>query len=151
MIAAVTYFEDPQGAAAVPAVSERRDLDANTYTRYSRAGATVETRVLTPAEVDDLQRQRADQRDGTNAATIRQQAVTALAANRTDITQAQTIATQAAAIANTGTTTFTSAVASNHIRSLAQAVKILADHDAATKRQVNGLIRVMLGQLDGTD
>lgn len=87
---------------------------------------------------------------GSNADTIRAQAAQALATNKTDITQAGNISTQAAAIAAT-TGTFTLAQATTNIRSLAQGVKLLADHDIATKQQINGLIRLVIGQLDATD
>ncbi len=81
-----------------------------------------------------------------NRTTLEQQGLAALATNRTDITQAQAIVTQATSLLATSTV-----LTVTQTRSLMNAVKTLAEHDIATKQQVNSLIRLVLSRLDGTD
>ena len=86
-----------------------------------------------------------------NEAVILDKAMRALQANQTDINQDNNIINQAASLEATTGTTFTTAVLSNHVRSLAQAVRIMAEHDVSTKRELNALIRLVTRRLESTD
>ncbi len=112
-----------------------------TYTivTYDAAGNEVDRRTVTRST------------DAVNADTLRERAVAAMATNRTDITQADAIRTQADTLANTTGTFANNGVRDGHIRDLARAVRLLADHDIATKQQVNGIIHLLLGDFTRTD
>lgn len=91
------------------------------YTRWSDAGAVLERRALTAEEAAPLAAQEADNVRTTNGDSLRAQASGALAANRSYIALASPTATDTT-----------------------KQVKALS-------RQMNALIRLLLGQLDGTD
>lgn len=102
-----------------------------------------------PDEAEALAQANAAATVDTNRATVTDLARLALAANLSDVTQNATIRTQADAIAaNPGSTT--PAIAAN-VAKLAQGISLLAAHDDTTKRELQGLIRLVLGELDTVD
>lgn len=107
----------------------------------------VPTRVWTMR--DKTPEEIAAEAEQANQSSIEQAARDALATNRADITQAQNIATQAEALSSA---TFpNNGQRDNAIRSLATGVRMLAVQSEAQARQLNGLIRLMLSDLAGTD
>lgn len=110
-----------QPLAPTKNVAELWDGQAGTYTRWDPSGAQLEQRALTSAEAAELAAVDTQNAADSNAATLRQQASQALAANRTYIGLATPTAAQTTAQAK------------------------------ALSRQMNALIRLALGQLDGTD
>lgn len=77
--------------------------------------------------------------------TLKAQA--AIAVNRANATQDQTIATQADAVAN-GTGTLTAAQLTATVRQLAQAVAVLARNDTQGSRQRTAIIQQLLAVFD---
>lgn len=105
------------------------------------------------AQLDVHQRERIFRRArmSKNEGVVLQRAMAALQANLADITQDETIKTNASNLEATVGTTFTTAQLSNHVRSLAQAMRILAQNDINSKRELNALIRLVTRRLEGTD
>ena len=103
-------------------------------------------------ELDVDQRERIFRRArmSANEAVILQRAFAALQSNLSDIDQDNNVITQANTLAAT-TTTFTATQLSNHVRSLAQAIAILAQNDINAKRELNGVIRLLTGRLESSD
>lgn len=85
----------------------------------------------------------------SNHDSVEQAARDALATNRSDITQAQAIASQADALSSA--TFGNNGQRDTAIRNLATGVRLLAEQSEAQARQLNGIIRLTLGQFDGTD
>lgn len=100
---------------------EQWDGVAGTYTRWNAAGAQVEQRALTSDEAVAFAAQDAQVTADANGAILRQQSASALAGNRTYLAVVTPTSAQTAA-----------------------QVKALT-------RQMNTLVRLTLGQLDGTD
>lgn len=122
MSAYVVYHQggyDP--AAPAQNKAELFDGGTGTYTAWDAAGNQIATRPLSTAEASDLAAQDAARAAGDNSATLRQQAVQALATNRTYVALTSPTATQTTA------------------------------QMKALSRQMNALIRLTLGLLDGTD
>lgn len=132
----------PAGLAAYPCTQAETDGLRDRTLMWDPATRTVVTRVLTPEE-------QAEAAAAANTLTLREQAEAALAANRTDITQDELISTQAATLQTAVFANNTQR--DNAIRSLAQGVKILADQSATQAAQLNKIIRLVIGRLDGTD
>lgn len=103
--------------------SEKYDTAALTYTAWDEAGAVVAQRPLSASEQEQLVQPMLRE---SNAAVLRQQAAAALVANRVFIATAKpgTAAAQASAA---------------------------YDQAKANTRAINGVIRMLLGQFDGTD
>jgi hypothetical protein len=129
---------------------ERWNDATRVYTRWNAAGVQVEQRAYTAAENTQADARAAAEALITNRSTLEAKAAAGIAANTTDQAQAETVRAAANTLAGT-TGTFTTAQASTHIRSLAGAVRTLAEHDVATKRQLNTLIRLVSGLLESTD
>lgn len=87
--------------------------------------------------------------EATNRQTIVEKATAALTTNATDITQNTNVKTQADALAAT-TGTRTGAQLSGDVRSLAQAVGILAVNDTNAKKELGALIRMVLERYEDT-
>jgi hypothetical protein len=104
-------------------------------------------------ELDVDQRERIFRRArlSANEAIILDRAMAALQSNLADITQDNNVIGQANTLAATTGTTFTTAQLSNHVRSLAQGVAILAQNDINAKRELNGVIRLLTRRLESTD
>lgn len=126
---------------------ERWDDTARIYTRWDAAGTQVEQRPYTAQENAQADARAAAELLSTNETTLQTRAAAALAANATDLTQAQTVWDGANTIAN-GTGTLTTAQLTTAVRSLATGVRILAAHDRAQIKQINALIRLVTQALD---
>lgn len=84
-------------------------------------------------------------------AALRSQAATALATNRTQSAQNAAIVVKADAMLAFAGASLTNPQLISALKDLAAGVKAMAVHDEANKAQINALIRLVVGQLDGTD
>jgi hypothetical protein len=101
--------------------AEMNDGAAGTYTKRDATGAQIAQRALTADEAAALAAEDARNAADTNGATLRQQAAAALTANRAYVALASPSAAQTTA----------------QVKALSQ--------------QNNKIMRLVLGQLDGTD
>lgn len=132
-----------------PLGSLMMDPTTRTYTQWDINGVLILTRPYTTAENADADARALADTAATNRSSIETKAHAALIANATDLTQDATVITQANALAAT-TGTRTLAQLSGDVRALAQAVAVLAGNDTNSKKELNALIRLVLGQFDAT-
>lgn len=123
--------------AAKPAQNRAEEWDdaTRTYTAWDAAGAQTAQRSYTAAENAAADARAAEATTSSNNLTLRQSAENALAANRNDITTNDAYAAISAPTA---------------AQNLAQ-IRALSTQSSRQARELNGLIRLILGRLDGTD
>lgn len=137
--------------ANAPAQNKQQEADsvAGTFTTWDTHGVQTAQRPLTTLEAAQFAALATSITASANQVTIQAQAQAALSANAADLAQDATIITQAATV--TGTSgALTLAQLSTIVRQLAQAVAVLAQNDMNTKKELNALIRLALGQFDST-
>jgi hypothetical protein len=83
--------------------------------------------------------------------TVIDHAEAALAVNRTQSAQNDAIIAAANTMLAFGGTTIPQTALISTLKDLATGIKVLAQHDQANKAQLNALIRLAVGALDGTD
>lgn len=129
---------------------EEWDDALSRYRRWDSGGILAQSRAFTADEAAAAAARAASALVLTNKASLQAKAASAIATNTTDLAQAETIRTAADTLAN-GSGTYTLAQLSGYARQLAAGVRLLAEHDIATKRQVNALIRLVVEQLNSLD
>jgi hypothetical protein len=114
------------------------------YTAWDAQGNVTSQRALTAAETAQFADADAAQAVVSNAATIDANLTALIASLQADVTQDQSVITGAnPIIATTGT--LTSAQLSTHVRSLATAVKALANNDINNKKSLANLLHKIQG------
>jgi hypothetical protein len=86
-----------------------------------------------------------------NAGILRRQATTALQTNRDQTAQNAAVISGAASLEQFQGTSLTQAQIISALKQLAAGVRILAEHDQSNKAQLNGLIRLVVGDFNGLD
>jgi hypothetical protein len=89
--------------------------------------------------------------EAANLNAVLDQAEAALASNRQQSAQNDAIIAAANTMLGFGGTTIPQPALISTLKDLATGIKVMAQHDQANKAQLNALIRLLVGDLDGTD
>lgn len=144
-MALYTTFYDGQyiEAAAMHNAAEVIDTDAQTHTYYDTSGTVTRVESTNAIERAMLATVPA----GGDPGPLREQARAAFTANLNDIVQDAAVVSGAATI-TAGPATFTLAQLTSAVKSLAQGVTILANNDVNTKKELQAIIRLIVGKYD---
>lgn len=124
------------------------DTVAGTFTSFGPNGQQTSTRPLTADEVVLYAARDAAAVGSTNQTSLQAKAQAALTANQNDVTQDQTIITQAATVTSASLGTNAAVIAA--VVKLAQAVSVLASNDVNTKKELQAILYLLLDEFTTT-